>query len=117
MHAHVHPLMCAVGVLMHMHPVHACTSAPSNMCMARALHACTQVGFLRPHLPFIFPERFLRHYPPEAVAPPANPHAPIDMPPIAWNGMSELSEFDDIKVMCMACSNMHPMHVCTCASS
>ena len=24
--------------------------------------------------------------------------------------------FDFYKVMCMACSSMHPMHVCTCAS-
>ncbi|CAH1787732.1 unnamed protein product [Owenia fusiformis] len=42
------------------------------------------VGFHKPHLPFVFPERFLKYYPKEVIRPPANPQAPVNMPNIAW---------------------------------
>ena len=43
------------------------------------------VGFHKPHLPFVFPAEFIKHYPPENVHLPPNPYAPVDMPPIAWH--------------------------------
>jgi iduronate 2-sulfatase len=47
-------------------------------------------GLHRPHLPFLFPEQFADHYPEEAVELPANPWAPVDMPPTAWSDWREL---------------------------
>ncbi len=43
------------------------------------------VGFQKPHLPFVFPAEFLKHYPPEVIELPPNMYAPVGMPAIAWH--------------------------------
>jgi len=55
------------------------------------------VGFLRPHLPFVFPKRFLDYYPPTSVRLPSNPYAPTDMPEIAWSNFDEIRKYSDIE--------------------
>ncbi len=54
------------------------------------------VGFHRPHLPFIFPEKYLQYYPESSIKLPANPYAPVNMPQVAWSWMDELRTYDDI---------------------
>jgi len=54
------------------------------------------VGFHKPHLPLVFPERFLSYYPIDEVALPSNPDAPMNMPLIAWQGYGELRQYQDI---------------------
>ncbi len=56
------------------------------------------VGFKKPHLPFLFPARFLRYYPKPNIFLPKNPYAPVEMPEIAWSRYSELRNFYDIKI-------------------
>ena len=55
------------------------------------------VGFHKPHLPFEFPESFLRYYPEESIRLPENGYAPVNMPSVAWSDYSELREFHDIQ--------------------
>ena len=50
------------------------------------------VGFHKPHLPFVFPERFLSYYPETEIQLPTNPDVPIDMPFVAWDGYGELRQ-------------------------
>ena len=58
------------------------------------------VGFRKPHLPFVFPKRFLDFYPPiEETALPTNPYAPEGMPRIAWSTYPEVRHYDDVKVL------------------
>ena len=58
------------------------------------------VGFRKPHLPFVFPKRFLDFYPPiEETALPTNPDAPEGMPRIAWSTYPEVRHYDDVKVL------------------
>lgn len=40
------------------------------------------VGFLKPHLPFIFPKRFLELYPEKTIKLPSNSFAPDGMPEV-----------------------------------
>ena len=54
------------------------------------------VGFRRPHLPFIFPEKYLDLYPAEGIKLPDNPYVPKDMPPLAWYDYDGLREYKDI---------------------
>ena len=54
------------------------------------------VGFLKPHLPFLFPSRFLDLYPPGNVSLPSNPFAPVDLPEVAWSNFDELRKYDDV---------------------
>merc|ERR1711964_623802 len=54
------------------------------------------VGFHKPHLPFIFPESFLKYYPKDEVKLPSNPYAPWGMPEIAWSSYGELINYQDI---------------------
>ena len=54
------------------------------------------VGFHKPHLPLVFPERFLSYYPIDEVALPSNPDAPMNMPLIAWQGYGELRQYQDV---------------------
>ena len=55
------------------------------------------LGFHKPHLPFVFPERYLSYYPLDEVKLPSNPDAPINMPSIAVPFSSkELREYKDI---------------------
>jgi len=51
------------------------------------------VGFIKPHLPFVFPERFLSY---ADVRLPDNPFAPVHMPGVAWSGYGELRSYWDI---------------------
>ncbi|CAH1778820.1 unnamed protein product [Owenia fusiformis] len=56
------------------------------------------VGFYLPHLPFIFPERFLQYYPISDIKQPSNPYAPLNMPDYAWHSNGELlNGYGDIK--------------------
>ncbi len=57
------------------------------------------VGFHKPHLPFVFPSDFIKHYPIESIQLPPNPYAPTGMPKIAWYNYIKgaLGRFDDIK--------------------
>ena len=58
------------------------------------------VGFRKPHLPFVFPKRFLDFYPPiEETELPTNPSAPEGMPRIAWSTYPEVRHYDDVKVL------------------
>ena len=41
------------------------------------------VGFMKPHLPFVFPKSFLDLYPPETIELPKNPFAPDRMPEVS----------------------------------
>ncbi|CAH1787733.1 unnamed protein product [Owenia fusiformis] len=54
------------------------------------------VGFHKPHLPFIFPEKFIQHYPESVIRLPDNQYAPVDMPPEAWSEYGELRHYSDI---------------------
>jgi iduronate 2-sulfatase len=54
------------------------------------------VGFHKPHLPFVYPERFNNYYPIEDIQLPPNPFAPVDMPTIAWQGYGETRGYSDI---------------------
>ena len=55
------------------------------------------VGFHRPHLPFLFPARFLKYYPETEVRLPDNDYAPVGLPEIAWSDFDELRSYVDIK--------------------
>ena len=54
------------------------------------------VGFHKPHLPFLFPEKFLEHYPLNDIMLPDNPYAPNDMPQVAWSNFDEIRKYEDI---------------------
>ena len=43
------------------------------------------VGFHRPHLPFVVPEKYFDMYPEDEIKLPAYPYAPQNMPDIAWS--------------------------------
>ncbi|XP_053381970.1 iduronate 2-sulfatase-like [Mercenaria mercenaria] len=53
------------------------------------------VGFHRPHLPFVFPESFLKYYPDDNIRLPPNPYAPVNMPEVAWSSYGELRNYGD----------------------
>ena len=55
------------------------------------------VGFHKPHLPFVFPARFMKYYPDDAIRLPSNPYAPVDMPEVAWSDFDELRKYSDIR--------------------
>ena len=54
------------------------------------------VGFHKPHLPFLFPEKFLDYYPLADIELPTNPYAPDGMPKIAWQAYGETRGYADI---------------------
>ena len=54
------------------------------------------VGFIKPHLPFIFPENFLKYYPLKDIILPENPYSPADMPEVAWSNFDEIRIYKDI---------------------
>lgn len=59
------------------------------------------VGLHRPHLPFIFPERFLDLYPAESVPLASNPYPPKDAPTCAEFTYGTMrNNFADMKAMC-----------------
>lgn len=55
------------------------------------------VGFHKPHLPFLAPEKYYNLYPPaDNIELPMNPDVPKDFPPIA-RSIGEITSYDDIK--------------------
>lgn len=55
------------------------------------------VGFHKPHLPFWAPSKYYDMYPsPDKIKLPANPDAPVLMPPIAWSTSRELKEYTNM---------------------
>lgn len=54
------------------------------------------VGFHKPHLPFVFPESFMQHYPLSEIRLPNNEYAPVNMPKAAWFDYTGLRLFHDI---------------------
>jgi iduronate 2-sulfatase len=54
------------------------------------------VGFQKPHIPFVFPERYLKYYPLDDMDLAHNQYVPKNFPPIAWFHI-EGSNYDDIK--------------------
>ena len=57
------------------------------------------VGFLKPHLPWVVPERFFAYYPLEDIRLPSNPDVPEDMPALAWSGYPELRQYEDVALI------------------
>ena len=54
------------------------------------------VGLHKPHLPFLFHEKFLKYYPEDEIRLPDNDYAPVNMPDVAWSDYGELRRYDDI---------------------
>ncbi len=54
------------------------------------------VGFQRPHLPLVAPERYFRLYPSGSWAAPESPEPPLDAPPYALHGSQEIRGYADI---------------------
>ncbi|XP_046381443.2 iduronate 2-sulfatase-like [Haliotis rufescens] len=57
------------------------------------------VGYHKPHLPFVFPEKFLSYYPDQSIHVPPNQYAPLDMPSLAWITYPELRHYKDIAAL------------------
>ena len=57
------------------------------------------VGFHKPHLPFVFPEKYLELYPEEDIRLPENPYAPYRMPRVAWQSYGETRGYSDIAAL------------------
>ena len=53
----------------------------------------------QPHLPFIFPEKFLDLYPAEIIHDAPNPYPPKNMPKVAWSSYGELRAYHDIALL------------------
>jgi arylsulfatase A-like enzyme len=51
------------------------------------------VGFIKPHLPFVAPQKYYDLYPPESVGLSPNPTAPKNVPPIAMTNFAELRAY------------------------
>ncbi|ELU18212.1 hypothetical protein CAPTEDRAFT_138365 [Capitella teleta] len=49
------------------------------------------VGMKKPHLPFVFPESFLKFYPKNSISQPINPYVPENLPRVAWAPSNEVS--------------------------
>jgi iduronate 2-sulfatase len=54
------------------------------------------VGFQKPHLPFVAPQRYWDLYPPESIALPANYRLPENVPPEALHNFGELRNYAGI---------------------
>ena len=55
------------------------------------------VGLIKPHLPFTFPEKFLDFYPTGySGEEPVNPFVPAGMPNMAWQASGEIRMYDDV---------------------
>ena len=55
------------------------------------------VGFHRPHLPWIIPDKYFDLYPLEDIKLPLNPYAPSELPQIAWSTYDEIRKWDDVQ--------------------
>ena len=65
--------------------------------LAGELNFFMAIGFYKPHLPFIFPARYLDYYPKNDINLPDNPYAPWYMPDNAWFDYIELRRYKDIE--------------------
>ena len=54
------------------------------------------VGFHKPHLPFVAPEKYFDLYPPNEIHPPDNPYPPKNAPDIAMHNWGELRNYADM---------------------
>eukprot|EP00943_MAST-04B_sp_MAST-4B-sp1_P002171 g2171.t1 len=54
------------------------------------------IGFHKPHLPFVAPERFFQSYPMDNINLPGDEDPPKDMPKVAWSNWGELRQYFDI---------------------
>ena len=52
-------------------------------------------GLHKPHLPFLFPEKYLDFYPEDSISLPNNPYVPLGMPDIAYSNWNELRTYED----------------------
>jgi len=57
----------------------------------------TAVGFHKPHLPFVAPEKFYNFYNPADIQLPLNPNAPDKMPNRSWGASGETRSYHDVK--------------------
>ena len=57
------------------------------------------VGFHKPHLPFMAPDKYFDYYPEDSIRMPANYYAPVNMPDIAWCNYMEMEMvgYSDLK--------------------
>jgi len=55
------------------------------------------VGFHKPHLPFVVPEKFYNLYDPADIQLPLNPYAPVNMPRPAWDYSGETRQYKDVR--------------------
>jgi iduronate 2-sulfatase len=55
------------------------------------------VGFHKPHLPFVAPQRFYDMYNIDEINVAPNPRPPTDMPHVAWSNSGELISYPDIQ--------------------
>ena len=54
------------------------------------------LGFYKPHLPFIMPQRYLDNYPEADIELADNPWVPNDLPQEAWSDYKELVKYKDV---------------------
>ena len=57
------------------------------------------VGFHKPHLPFVAPERFFQSYPMDEIQLPKDQNPPTNMPSVAWSSWGELRAYLDIAAL------------------
>jgi len=57
------------------------------------------VGFHKPHLPFVAPEKFFRSYPEDTIALPGDQDPPKGMPTVAWSNWGEMRAYLDIAAL------------------
>lgn len=55
------------------------------------------VGFRKPHMPWTFPDRFLKYYPLEDIPIPDNYYASSDMSKIAWHTYKNMGSYKDVR--------------------
>jgi len=55
------------------------------------------VGFHKPHLPFVVPQKFYDFYKPSEMQLPPNPNAPVNMPDSIWEWSRETWHYKDVK--------------------
>ncbi|XP_053555127.1 iduronate 2-sulfatase [Bombina bombina] len=57
------------------------------------------VGYHKPHIPFRFPEEFLKLYPIENITLAPDPDIPKNLPPVAYNPWTDIRKREDVKAL------------------